>query len=155
MTSLSDIAPLTPEQRAEYGIARAKSIAFDAVHELWRRRRAEGKTQADLAKALGKDEGWLSKNLRGPGNWTIKTLGELVEALDGDLEIVLHALEDHVPELKNYHAYAGYEINMPAQVSDYSVRTVGPIVWETTVAQIDTTPSDKNAPVQITIGSGK
>src|SRR5437773_2090655 len=82
MTSLSDIAPLSPEQRASYGVARAKSIAFDAVHALWRRRRAEGKSQAELAKVLGKDEGWLSKNLRGPGNWTMRTLGELVEALD-------------------------------------------------------------------------
>lgn len=154
MTSLSDIAPLTPEQRAEYGIARAKSIAFDAVHELWRRRRAEGKTQADLAKVLGKDEGWLSKNLRGPGNWTIKTLGELVEALDGDLEIVLHALEDPLPVLKNHHAYAGYEINAFTQTSS------SPIIWETTVVPVNpqtigASLPNENATVQITIGSGK
>ena len=81
----------------------------EAVLSLWRRRRSQGKTQADLAKTLGRDEGWLSKNLRGPGNWTMKTFGELVEALDGDLEIIVHGVEDPLSDKTNFHAYAGYE----------------------------------------------
>ena len=60
MTFQSSLPPLTPEERACFGVARAKTIAFDAVHKLWRRRQAEGKSQADLARTLGKDEGWLS-----------------------------------------------------------------------------------------------
>jgi transcriptional regulator with XRE-family HTH domain len=109
MSSLSKLAPLTPDQRASYGVARAKSIAFEAVHTLWRRRKAEGRSQSDLAKALGKDKGWLSRSLRGPGNWTIKTLGEMVEALDGELEIIVHGAEDPISDQSNYHAYADYE----------------------------------------------
>jgi transcriptional regulator with XRE-family HTH domain len=109
MTSLSSISALAPEQRAAYGVDRAKTIAFEAIHNLWRRRKAEGRSQAELAKVLNKDEGWISRSLKGPGNWTIKTLGELVEALDGDLEIVVHAMEDPVSDLSNYTAYSGYE----------------------------------------------
>jgi transcriptional regulator with XRE-family HTH domain len=113
MTFASELPPMTPEQRASYGIARAKTIAFTAVHDLWRRRKAEGKSQAELATVLNKDEGWLSKNLRGPGNWTIKTLGELVEALDGEIEIIVHRIEDSVWDHSNDHAYAGYEAEIP------------------------------------------
>jgi transcriptional regulator with XRE-family HTH domain len=113
MTFISELPPMTPEQRASYGVARAKTIAFTAVHDLWRRRKSEGKSQAELAQVLNKDEGWLSKNLRGPGNWTIKTLGELVEALDGELEIVVHGLEDSTWSQANEHAYAGYETEIP------------------------------------------
>jgi hypothetical protein len=124
MPSLSEIAPLTPAQRADYGVARAKSIAFEAVLSLWRRRRSQGKTQADLARTLGRDEGWLSKNLRGPGNWTMKTFGELVEALDGDLEIIVHGVEDPLPDKKNFHAYAGYE---PLGKLIFSPRVISPV----------------------------
>jgi hypothetical protein len=124
MTFLSEIAPLSPAERASFGVARAKSLAFDAVHALWRRRRAEGKSQADLARTLDKDEGWLSKNLRGPGNWTMKTFGELVEALDGDLEIIVHAIEDPISNLKNSHAYAGYEVSLPAPKLSTSQTTI-------------------------------
>ncbi len=111
MTSLSDILLERPEDRASYGVARAKSLAFDAVHGLWRKRKGEGRTQSDLASTLGKDEGWLSRNLRGPGNWTIKTLGEMVEALDGELEIFVHPIEDIEKDGRNDDAYSGYKID--------------------------------------------
>lgn len=122
MITLSDVAPLDPKERASFGVARAKSIAFDAVHALWRRRRAEGRSQADLARTLDKDEGWLSKNLRGPGNWTMRTFGELVEALDGDLEIVVHAIEDPLPVTTNSHAYAGYDFEVVSRTRPAVVR---------------------------------
>lgn len=109
MTSLADILLESPNDRAKYGVERAKSLAFDALHELWRKRRGEGRTQSDLASTLGKDEGWLSRNLRGPGNWTIKTLGEMVEALDGELEIIVHPIEDREKDGRNGDAYSGYK----------------------------------------------
>lgn len=120
MSSLSELAPLSPKDRAEFGVARAKSIAFDAVHALWRKRKAQGKSQAELAKVLGKDEGWLSKTLRGPSNWTIRTLGELVEILDGDLEITIRAAEDVVDSKSNYNVYSEYEntIRLPPLIPE-------------------------------------
>ncbi|WP_342728379.1 helix-turn-helix transcriptional regulator [Bradyrhizobium sp. B097] len=100
---------MTADQRGDYGFARVRDAAYDAVMELWRRRKAEGMTQAQLAEALGGDTGWLSRNLRGPGNWTLRTVGRFVEALNGEVELKVHGLEDPLPAPPNYHAYIGYE----------------------------------------------
>jgi hypothetical protein len=66
-------------------------------------------TQKQIADAIGKDTGWVSRNLRGPGNWTLRTVGAFVEALDGEIEISIRPLEEPVTPRKNFHAYAGYE----------------------------------------------
>jgi hypothetical protein len=94
---------------ADYGFARARDIAFDAVHGLWRRRSAEGMKQVDIARAIGRDAAWVCRSLRGPGNWTLRTIGELVYGMNGELEIAVHGIEDPLPERPNFHAYAGYE----------------------------------------------
>lgn len=62
-----------------------------------------------MANAIGADAGWVSKNLRGPGNWTMKTFGAFVEGLNGEAQIIIRAAEDPSPVLTNYHAYVGYE----------------------------------------------
>jgi transcriptional regulator with XRE-family HTH domain len=112
MTSPSDLTALSPEQRREYGFARVRDVAFDAVSALWQRRQSEGMSQLDVANALGSDPGWVSKNLRGPGNWTLRTFGALVEALNGDAQIIVRAANDPLPVISNYHAYVGYEPEM-------------------------------------------
>lgn len=43
----------------------------------------------------------------------MKTLGELVEALDGELEIIVHRMEDCEWSQSNDHAYAGYNGDIP------------------------------------------
>jgi transcriptional regulator with XRE-family HTH domain len=151
---------MTPKQRADYGFARVRDAAYEAVMELWRRRSAEGMTQAQLADALGGDAGWLSRNLKGPGNWTLKTIGRLVDALDGEIELRVYGLEDQLPSRPNYHAYAEYEINTPTQISSFVRANAAPIVWKTTAVPIDLQAigavlPNENAPVQITIGSGR
>lgn len=115
MTSQSKQIVMTSDQKADYGFARVRDAAYDAVMELWRRRKAEGMTQSQLADALGGDAGWLSRNLRGPGNWTLRTVGRFVEALNGEVELKVHGLEDPLPVPPNYHAYIGYE---PQTVTD-------------------------------------
>lgn len=113
MTSRSSFAGITPRERGDYGFARARDIAFDAVQTLWRRRRSEGMKQADIVKAIGRQPAWVSRNLRAPGNWTLRTIGELVEALGGEIEIVVHPLEEPPEKPRNYSAYAGYETQQP------------------------------------------
>lgn len=109
MTSQSNRVRLTPKERRRYGLARARDLAFDAVQTLWRRRRSEGMKQLDIANAIDREPAWVSRNLRAPGNWTLRTLGELVEGLGGELEIKVHAMEDKPETPQNYSAYAGYE----------------------------------------------
>lgn len=112
MSSQSNLNDMPPRDLANYGFARARDLAFDAVKELWKRRRSEGMKQIDLANFLERDPGWVSKALRGPGNWTMRTFGELVAGMDGEIEIAVHAIEDPLPERPNYHAYAGYELDI-------------------------------------------
>ena len=103
-----DLNQLGPEDLAQYGAARAKDVAFLAVDELWRRRKNEGLKQVDIARAIGANPTWVSRSLSGPANWTLRTLGALVEALDGELEIKVHAIEDAPKTPTNFHAYDGY-----------------------------------------------
>jgi len=110
MTSKSVLSEMTPEDRAVFGFARVRNAAFEAVQNLWRRRKNAGLTQLELAARIDMDPARLSKHLSGPGNWTLRTFGELVEALDGEAEIVVHGIEDPLPLRGNYHAYAGYEV---------------------------------------------
>jgi transcriptional regulator with XRE-family HTH domain len=111
MTSSSNVSPLSKRDLGDYAFARARDQAFDAVYALWRRRQSAGLKQADLAAILGRDEGWVSRSLNGPANWTLRTLGELVGGLNGELEINVFAAEDHPVSLRtNYDAYAEIEV---------------------------------------------
>jgi hypothetical protein len=111
MTLTSPERKLSPKSLRTYGVARAQDLAFDAVLDLWQRRRSAGMKQKDLAEHLGRDRGWVSKALKGPGNWTFRTFGELVAAMDGEIEIRVHGLEDAPTIPNNYDAYAEFYAN--------------------------------------------
>ncbi len=85
---------------ADYGFVRLQSQLFDAVHSLWRRRIAEGRTFDDIAKRLGRSKRWVRNKYIGPAQWTLRAAGELISALDGEAEIHLPALEDPINERK-------------------------------------------------------
>jgi predicted transcriptional regulator len=93
MTSQSPARKSKHRDRGDYGFARARDLAFDAVQSLWRKRKSEGMKQVDIAKALDRSPAWVNRSLQGPGNWTLRTLGELVEALNGEIEISVYAIE--------------------------------------------------------------
>ena len=122
MTSQSKLPVLSPTEREQYGLARARDMAFSAVHLLWLRRRNEGMQQRDIAAAIGRDPSRVSKELSGPGNWTMKTLGGLVEALGGELEIVVLAIEDPISDLTNWDAYSGYDTDHTFSGSSHSAQ---------------------------------
>jgi hypothetical protein len=119
MTSQSKPIPhavgqeLAARDLAEYGVARFRDQLFDAVGALWRRRKSEGWTQKQVAEAIGRDPGWVSRNLRAPGNWTTRIAGEFIQGLRGEAEVRITALEDPPDTSPNYDAYDGY-ISNPA-----------------------------------------
>jgi transcriptional regulator with XRE-family HTH domain len=110
MTMTSDKARRTRSHLSDYGFARVRDVAFQAVMSLWRKRQEEGLTQLELAKRLGKDPGALSRALNAPGNWTMRTFGELVAALNGEAEISVAPLEEPAKTARNSDAYSGYDI---------------------------------------------
>ena len=100
---------LTPRELEAFGFARTRDIAFNAVRDLWRRRRSHGMTQKDLAERIGRDPAWVSRKLQGPGNWTLRTIGTFVVALNGEIEIKIHDLEEPRKAFINYSgAYEEY-----------------------------------------------
>jgi len=119
-----------------FGFARVRDIAYDAVQDLWQRRKAEGWTQIQVAKNLDRDTGWLSKHLKGSGNWTFRTFGTLVQGLHGTIEIVVRAEEDTNPNC-NYNPYSSY------------VMDVQPVVLSGAVAEIDIFGTSQRAPLKI------
>ena len=109
MTFLSsDLVQIKGRDHADYGVVRLRDQAFDAVQELWRKRKAAGETQKMLADRIGRDPAWVSKNLRAPGNWTLRTIGELVQALEGEIEIRVSGLEEPIGQPENFDAYDQY-----------------------------------------------
>jgi hypothetical protein len=64
--------------------------------------------QSDIAGVLNRDPAWVSRQLRGPGNWTLKTIGELIEALNAEVEIRVFGREERVIPSQNFNAFSGY-----------------------------------------------
>jgi len=109
MTTQFELCPLTQREQGDYGFARVRDQAFDAVQDLWRRRQAEGMRQKDIAAFLGRKPAWVSRNLSAPGNWTLRTFGEFMQALGGEVEILVHPIENKVVAGRNGAAYGGYD----------------------------------------------
>jgi len=103
-----NLAPLLGRDRAEYGVVRLRDQAFDAVQGLWRKRQAAGMTKKALADVIKRDPAWVSKNLSAPGNWTLRTIGELVQALNGEVEVKVVGLEEPEGVPSNFDAYDEY-----------------------------------------------
>jgi transcriptional regulator with XRE-family HTH domain len=113
MTSQSDdLYVLKGRDLENYGFARIRDIAYDAVQELWQRRKSEGWNQIKLANNIGRDTGWLSRYLRGPGNWTFRTFGALVQGLEGEVEIVVRPRENLLAARHNHSPYSRYILDV-------------------------------------------
>lgn len=105
----------SPPIIAGFGFARARDKAFAAVRRLWKLRQQQGMTQTDIAQRLGKDPAWVCRKLSGPSNWTLRTFGDLADALDGDVEIrIIDLKSGH--STSNFDAYSGYGMS-PLKIS--------------------------------------
>jgi len=109
MTFLSSSLGLEKNDLAAFGAQRARDAAFDAIRGLWARRRGEGLQLKELANRIDCNVGWLSRALRGPGNWTMRTLGELAAGLDGEITISVRAIEDAMVPPPNYDAWDDFD----------------------------------------------
>jgi hypothetical protein len=107
-----DLYVLKGRDLEKFGFARVRDLAYDAVQELWRRRKTEGWNQVRLAANIDRDTGWLSRYLQGPGNWTFRTFGALVEGLEGVVEIRVRAAEDVSRSTRNRGAYSDYVLDV-------------------------------------------
>src|ERR1700733_4711271 len=100
------MAEMTPQDRADYGSARARDLLFDAVIDLWRDRLAQGKGSINhLSLRIGRSPRWVKRALSGPEGWTLKTFGQLVEALEGDIEVCILPDKGHLAQVLSDRLY--------------------------------------------------
>lgn len=126
MTSQLQLKALEKSELADYGLAQVRDAAFEAFLRMWRYRQAEGWTQKRLAQNIGRDKATISKYLRGPANWTMRTLGELVQGLEADVRIIIEPLEQPQSDGLNSDAYDEFDwdaskikqIPRPSQVTE-------------------------------------
>lgn len=77
------------EAAKTYGKTTTRLQVAAAVWSLWERLRSEhGFDQQWLADRMGKDKSRASRLLNAPGNWTLDTVGELLEAMGGRITLV-------------------------------------------------------------------
>jgi hypothetical protein len=120
----------------DYGYARVRDEAFLAVLKLWMKRKNEGVKITELADKLGRDKAWVSRHLKGPANWTLRTFGEMVEALDGEAEIKVFGLEEPVEAPSNFNSYVIYDSIGNASSATHEYAKVSSPVSKTSVAII-------------------
>lgn len=94
------VDPVSDEAKI-YGRAITRVQVASAIWALWDRMRQEqGVDQQWLADRMGKDKSWASRLLKGPGNWTLDTVGEILEAMGGRLTLVEAHTYDEIAQGK-------------------------------------------------------
>jgi len=68
------------------------AIASDFICQLQNKMDADGTSQKDVAKKIGKSEGYISQVINRPGNLTLKTMVDLARAVG--LKVSIVAYED-------------------------------------------------------------
>ncbi|ETA72361.1 transcriptional regulator [Mesorhizobium loti] len=115
---------LPTEDKRRLAFLRVRDAAYDAISALWRARKAQGLSQKDICDALDRDPAWVSRNLAGPANWTMKTFGEFVEALDGHATITVEPAES--VSLPHYDIYEDDEDDVSVMLEMMEVRLAHP-----------------------------
>lgn len=77
----------------------AYGLMVDLAAQVAKKLKAEGLKQKDLAKRLGKSEGWISRFMNDPTNFSIKKLVEIAVALGMELNVSFKETTD-VPDFK-------------------------------------------------------
>lgn len=93
LTSTPDRKPLKriPPSSLAYLSQRARNNCY---HFVMKRFEASGLSKADLGRRIGKGQDQINHVLASPGNWTIRTLAELLAGI-GDEEFIPSALSLH------------------------------------------------------------
>ena len=78
------------ENERDYLFEMLKRDVFGAYHQGCTLRKEDScLTKVEVSERIGKDKTSISKLLKGPANWTLRTLSDLSNALDMDVKITL------------------------------------------------------------------
>src|SRR5688500_10676436 len=128
---------LTESQKA-YARTATKLMIAAAIWRLWERVKEEdGVDQQWLADRLGKDKGNMSRLLKAPGNLTIETVADLLEAMNGrltafevqrfnDLAALAHNYKDKRAEVSRFQYLVGTQQILSSQTFNESASDSAP-----------------------------
>ena len=63
------------------------NVYYDVIERFVELAEKRGLMKRDIARALGKDEGQISRNFAKPGNWTLSSISDLLLAMGAELSL--------------------------------------------------------------------
>lgn len=98
--------PFTKEEIADHGLVysrqRLKNQLFEVVLQAFVERfRRNNLNKSDLAFAMKRDPAQITRWLKGPGNWTLDTVSDILRALRADLRVSFTFYEDNRPNFEH------------------------------------------------------
>lgn len=93
-----------PEEKLQFLQERTRNNLYALVlRKFLEQERSRGLTKADLAKRIGYNQAQLNRLLGAPGNWTIKTISDLLVGISGE-ELVNESRHIGGDHARNYDA---------------------------------------------------
>jgi hypothetical protein len=147
-----DTSKFDENEREFLGLTLERQIFGALYSAVQDRKDCLGLTRAEFGRRIGRDKTGVSKLLRGPGNWTIRTISDFANALDLDVEITFVDRRDvnrvftpfgfvEFPAAPQNYYYSGMMIE-PIAAGHYSavIQTAGS-------AQINLTPLESKTAI--------
>lgn len=75
------------------------NIYHDVMDRFVELAQTKGLTKKQLAESIDKDTGWLSKTFSKPGNWTLRTISDLLIAMESELSHEVTPLETEAQDV--------------------------------------------------------
>jgi hypothetical protein len=124
---MSNISPKDriSKRNVFYYRARLKNNVFHEVLEKFYALSKEGRlNKKQIADALDKDAGWVTRQFAAPANWTLDTVSDLLLAMDAELEVKAVGLEEKRQKLAEEKYWDASGAIAPPQCSVKLMRKV-------------------------------
>jgi len=137
MTTKHDELMLDPEYKKLYAV---EGLIADTAQLIWDLMERKNLKQADLARLLNKTPAFVSQLLNGKANMTIRTLAEVVYALDATIKIQSREASSSICEATDEPQMQTFSIHMSARNSGPRFQWEGPEILQPNFNGSDSRP---------------
>ena len=133
-SEIEDLNAPIPEGKLEYLRERLRNDLYHfVIAKFLEQEEARGLNKADLARRLACDPARLNRLLGAPGNWTLKTVSDLLVGISGE---ALVPLSTKVPGAAVQNMSSSDLLTLSGVVDFYETRSVDPTFSEPTIRAI-------------------